>query len=246
MGEQLTIARNLVDLTQALTDGGLGITHYDEFATSGITRTAFICVEERKTVADSFDELCAADDGFDFVVSPAKVLRLYYPRRGVSTTVTFSGDENMSDFSYQVDATELTTQVAAVGPQEDCGIPFLYVATDAAARTTYGLLQSHVEGGDIKDTDQLEAMADEQLRISTTPRFQPDVVVSTDLQEAVLNGVAFEDYEIGDAVTLETTRGAAGGFGYFNQTFRVTSRDVTVRRPGIEDVTLKLDSVVAA
>lgn len=242
--DQFDIVRELVDLTQAEVGGGLGITHFD-LLDSGVARRLIVCAEERRKVGDVIEELAGATTGFDFNISPAKVLRLYYPRRGVTVpVVTLNAATNVSDFSYDEDATDLNTQMAGVGGQEDCTVPTIYVTTDAGALATYGLLQDHINPEDRKDDTWLEASTDEALRISKVTRLQPRVALPTDLQEVVVDGVAYGAVEVGDEVTMQASRGAVGGFGRFNQDFRVLSRTVEVARPGIEKITFGLDQVI--
>ncbi|MGH2650278.1 MAG: hypothetical protein ACRDHK_03585 [Actinomycetota bacterium] len=238
--DQLDIVRELVDLTQAESGGDLGLTHAN-LTDSGVTREIVICAEERRAVADVIEELAETDDGFDFGVHPDKVLELWHPRRGSSTPVaTLDAATTVSDFEYEEDASELSSQVAGIGEQEDCALPNVYVTTDAGALSTYGLLQDHVVPEDDKDPLLVEAAANELLRVSRVSRLQPKVALATDLPDAL----AYDAYELGDEVTLVASRGAVGGFGQFNQQFRVVSRSVEVARPGHEKVTLGLDQVV--
>lgn len=243
--DQFDIVREIVALTQAETGGNLGITMWSA-ADSGVTRRLAVCAEERRKVSDIIEELAGADNGFDFAVHPNKQLELWFPRRGVTVpTVTLDAADNVSGFSYEEDATELTTQMAGVGDTEECSVPTVYVSTDAGQLATYGLLQDHLDIEDRKDENWIEDQTDEALRVSRVPRLQPKVTMATDLQSVATSPVALEDVEIGDEVDVAASRGAAGGFGRFAQQMRVVRRQVEVRRPGIENITYELDQVVA-
>jgi hypothetical protein len=239
--DQFDIVRALVDATQVTSS--LGLTHYN-LADSTITRKFVVCVEQRRTVRDAINELSAAQNGFDYAVTADKKLRMWYPRRGDATTVVF-GDSNMATFRYEVDGDGVLTAVGILGPDEECGTPSLYVA--GGVDVDYGLIEGTADDGDILDDDLREQTAEELLRINTLPRFQPDVSIETALQEVLTaESVGFNDVRVGDTITVETTRGAAGGFGYLNMVFRVVSRRVHVKAPGFETITYGLDQTVGS
>lgn len=236
------IVWDLVDTTQSRTDGDLGIIR--DFATSGRTRKLVICVEERKTIAAAIEDLAAAKNGFDFAIGPDKKMKLWTPRRGTATTVMFT-EQNMSDFRFQKDAADIATEVGILGPDEECASPSLYVAVDATARAKYGLLEGTADADDILDDDQREQVAEEELRLRRSPRWQPDLQIQTPLQEAIPAGsIGFNDISIGDTVAVSVERGPTGGFGRMTQTFRVVSRTVEVRRIGFEVITYGVDATV--
>ena len=235
--DQLTIVRDLINATQALTDGGLGFTHND-LSVSGVTRKLIVCAEERRQISDVIEELASADDGFDFAVLPDKRVRLWYPRRGqVNTGLTFSASDNVSEFRYQEDAEEMANDVAVVGPQENCEVPDVTSAVDTTSRSTYGVLHASESAEFVDDETLRQGQADEMLRERKDSRLQPDVQVPTQLSDAV----DFYDYQLGDTVTVVATRGEVGGFGQFNQAFRIVGRRVDVTNYGLENVTLSLD-----
>ncbi len=238
--DQHDIARAIVDATQATKT--LGLTHYDT-DDSGVTRTFVVCVEERRTVRSVFDELSSAKNGFDWHITPDKKLRLESPRRGDATTAVFS-DNNMMTFRYEVDGDGLLTAVGILGPKDpECAIPSLYVAGGIDA--DYHLLEGTADDADVLDDDQREQTAEELLRINKLPRFQPDVSIETALQDVLTaESIGYTDVNVGDTVTVEVTYGAAGGFGYFNQVFRVVSKRTHAQAPGLETVTYGLDQTV--
>lgn len=236
--DQLRIVRDLVDNTQAEGSGGLGITHYDT-SLSGVNRRIAICVEEGRIVADVIEELSQANNGFDFEVTPDKKLRLWYPKRGGSSGLTFDGTLSLSDFGYTEDALDIVTEIVGLGPQEECSVPETYTAASASAKATYGLLQEAEQLEENKDGDLRTAIVDERLRLGKQPLFEPKIGYSFPMPEAH----GFFDYQVGDTAIIQTSRGNSGGFGYFTQTFRILAREVEVQSPGLEEITLTVDQV---
>jgi hypothetical protein len=245
--DQLAIVRDLINDTQA--EYPLGLSHYDN-SLSGVNRQVVICAEERLKIWDIIEDLASAEDGFDVAVLPDKRLRLWGNpannyRRGTATNVAFDGTENLSSLALIRDATQIATQVAIIGPasSSECSIPDVYVREDATSKSVYGLLQES-DSSDIVDAVLREKIADEWLRNARGPILQPRLSIETSLQDATANGVAWEDYDVGDTVTIETSRGTPGGFGYLNQAFRIISKGATVDANGVETVDLELDSAV--
>lgn len=241
--DQVTIVRELVDASQARTNGQLGITHYDA-SVSGTVRDFTVCAEERRKITDVIEDFAAADDGFDFDITPDKKLRFWSPRRQSASGLTFSGEAagpgQVTDFGYQMDGSELATTIANVGPDEDCAEPDIVTASDSTAETTYGILDASIDAQNVLDPDQRQGMADEELRNRKVPRLQPTVRIPTGLGTD-----QYKNYDVGDTVTITTSRGAAGGFGHFSQLFRVLERHFDVSSPGFEVTSLGLDQVVS-
>jgi hypothetical protein len=248
--DQFGIVRDLIGETspgtQSLTNGDLGIRFWSNSEVSSAPARRFVvCYDERRTVADALNELAAPRNGFDWEISPDKIMTLYSPQKGSTTTVAAVGADNIDDFSYEEDATEMLTDVGAVGPSDQCAIPDLYVTYDGTARTTYGRLEGTADDAtDIEDKDRREKMADRMLQASKEPLFQPSISFSTDLQAVADDAVGFNELALGDTMTVETTRGQVGGYGYVNKGFRVINRQVTVSIPGVEHVQYGLDAVV--
>ena len=104
-------------------------------------------------------------------------------------------------------------------------------------------LDASTDVEDVKNEDDLmEQTAEEYLDASKAPIFQPHVTYNGPLMcVPTVTGVGYADYELGDVVTVAASRGAAGGFGYFTQDFRVIGRKVMVDRAMNEEVELTLD-----
>lgn len=255
--DQFVIARDLVRYSQGLDGNPWGKAQRNfgvstEAGTSGVMRSVVVCPEERMTVFDALSEMSQAEDGFDFWVTPDKTFKMTSPMRTRATTLTFSGEYNLAEVGHKVDGEEMYNDMTIVGPDDDdCAIPLIISSFDATNRTKYGLLEGDAEldsGADTRhkpDKDFLEKVADEALRVSKDPRWQPTTDAPTDLSLALpATGVDLDEVDNGDVVTLETTRGPIGGFGRFNRQFRIIGINVQVDPPGIERWTADLDSAL--
>jgi hypothetical protein len=251
--DQFKIVHQLLMLSQGVmtawntsvpvSDRNLGITEYADYSTtaSGRTRALTVCVEERRKISDVIEEMVNARNGFDFEISPAKVLRLYSPRKGSVLGVTFDTADNISDFSYGIDATEVATQVIGVGEVDDCAAASVYITTDATAVTKYGLLHETVSPDDASDNvDLVEKTADEYLHAHKSAPIQPSAQYATALQDLATAPIGYTSYDIGDWVTVSATRGPAGGFGQVSAEFRIVGKEVTVGSSGVETITPEL------
>lgn len=239
----LQTVRDVIDYTQAKTGGDLGITHYDT-STSGPDRQVIVCAEERKTIGELIQDLSSGINGFDFEISPGKVFRMWQPRRGVVTTVSFN-NTNLSEFSYEIDGTERVNSVGVIGESEDCKRPSIAVVKDNALISEVGLLEGDADSpSDMVDQDLLEEIADEHLRNFKYPVLQPTLTIQEPLQEMILDNVEWDEVKVGDTVRVETSRGFPGSFHEFNQSFKVLEKKFTVTQAGYEEISYTVDSIV--
>lgn len=242
----MAIVREIIDATQSLTGGDLGITHYN-LSESGPDRQIIVCAEERKTVGELIQDLSSGINGFDFEISPDKVFRMWQPRRGVVTTVTFN-DTNLHEFSYEVDGTQIVNSVGVTGTSEDCNRPSLAVSQDSASITELGLLEGDADAAsDIVDQFLLEEIADEHLRNHKTPLLQPSFTTQTPLQDMIIDNVEWDEIKVGDTVRVETTSGVLSvinGFHDMGANFRVLEKHFRVSQMGYEEIEYTVDSVV--
>jgi hypothetical protein len=152
--DQFLVVQDLIDYTQDQAHGNLGLDMYDRGGESGVIREVAWCDTERKVVADAITDLGQAEDGFDLAMTADKKLRLWSPRRGVATTVTYDGDTNTARIAYQRDATEVANELAMIGPtsqHNDCAVPAIYVTSDLDSQSDdeYGLRQHTEERSEI-------------------------------------------------------------------------------------------------
>jgi len=203
--DQSLIVKDLIDATQAMPNGDLGLIT-SGITASGVERKLVVCVEERAYIGDAISDLAAAKNGFDIEITPGKTVNIYSPRKGAATTIAFTGD-NMTTFGLDEDASEIVNSVGILGPEAECALPSLYVAEDPAAKIVYGLMEGTLEDIWTKKADDQtwrEQIAEEKIRIDSLPRFQPTVAWQTDLQDTTVDNIEFTELNIGDVVTVES------------------------------------------
>lgn len=234
--DQLQIAWNLIAFTQAKTDGNIGITR-GSATPSGVTRSISYCLDQRPNILDEVGKLGATDDGFDFEVGPDKVFRTWHPLRGSTTSIvldTMTNVVGLADFAR--DYSEISNEVTGIKGGGNCETPVTELALDTVSRGAYGLLQSNVSNSDVTAA-HLAAIAADELRISSTPRIQPTVVLDASIAD-VVDMPDLADYDLGDEVMLQSTLGWAS----MNATFRIVEISVLSRPNGLERISIKLDS----
>lgn len=238
--DQYTLARSLLAMLQARPNGDSGITPADADL-SGVLRDYAVCLEDAKTLTDVLDEFAGMRDGFDYWVTPDKLFHLS-AFRGEAMGVTIHTEPLAGavwDLTYQLDGSEVVSQVSGLGPQAECTTPALYVTEDAPTIASSGLLQSRTST-DQADDDIIQGLADEELAMRHLVRWQPVVTMPE-----VLDPYPWSAYQPGNRLTLTAGRGPAGGFGNFSELFRIATKTTTVYPLGIEVVSLALDNRTA-
>lgn len=223
--DQFDIVRDLIDFTQAKTDGNLGITHAN-LLDSGITRTFLYFAFQRPNLGDAIAHFAEIDDGFDIDLSPNKVFSMHYPRKGINTQHIFELGKNIRGISLETDAENIATEVTAIGAGEGQDT-LLAVEVDTAKRAFYKLRQLSVTEKDIVDSTVLSGTARETLRISKSPRLQPQFSIETD-------DPPFGSYTVGDFVTIR----ADHGYIDLDDMFRINQMNVAVSDEGRDAITV--------
>jgi hypothetical protein len=238
--EQLDSAWELIAYTQAFPNGNIGITRGGGSSGSGINRTVLHCAEECTGISDAIEDLAGSDDGFDFDITPHKIWKTYYPTRGVdrSATVILDGGSNITGLSYTIDGTQVENDVAGVGPTKECEPIHFQSQINANSQAAYGLMQSSISRSDQgKDTETIDGLAREQLKIHKSPLYQPSATLHSELDSPnPVDG----DYDLGDVVGLA----ANWGFATFSTAVRLLGYTVNVDRIGRESLDLTLDAGV--
>jgi hypothetical protein len=218
-GDQIAIARQLVDLAQSHPGGDLGIV-FTGTESSGVTRAITYSPADLKPVADALRDLANADDGFDFTVDvqygesgePERFLRVGFPRLGQpGAPYVWEYGANLIDFTWPADAASMATRVLAQG-----GSP---VAVDQSAhRAGWPLLEAQVSPSDTTDATMLEAQVVGELAARRRPVVLPELIVRADL-DPVVGG-----YSVGDDARIVID----------DPFFAGEQLDVTVRILGLE------------
>ena len=230
--DQFQIGWNLIAFTQAKTNGDLGITR-GSGATSGVTRDRTYPFWERSTVLDMLQELGAVDNGFDFEITPNRVYNNYFPSKGSTLGTIFELGKNIDGLSYDIDASNMATEISAIGAGDGTNT-CIAVAVDVTARGTFGLLQDTISVTDVKNFSTLQDHADEELRVKKGARWQPQLNVVT-------SDPPFGSFSVGDTATIE----ASQGFIQLNNSFRIVSITVQIDDEGQEQFQLYFDGITA-
>lgn len=204
--EQTTIAERIVALLQDPTynKSDLDITY--DTPSSGIERERHYQFAEHTNGLQALLEFTELDDGFDIEITPARVFKTHYPRRGTdrSATVTLKTPRHDDDTNvncllrrYSFDGHQAASGVAVLGQgdgpdREEGG------AEDGAA---FGGLTVElvVQPRATVAIDTLDEMATEELRKRINPRI---------LELYVYDATLVATLEVGDTVDVDVAHGA--------------------------------------
>jgi hypothetical protein len=230
--EQFDIAWQVLNYTQGLTDGNLGVTRGPE-ANSGQVKTKKYRYWERQNVGEAINELSEMHDGFDYDIAPNKVFHMYYPRRGVLLGTNFELDVNASNVYVLRDAKELATEVHGIGGGEEKAT-CIAVVVDTGARATYKLRQTAEDFGEIKHFNTMVKRTTRFLNNHKAPTRQPQIGV-------VLTPPDLLNFGLGDRGTVI----ASAGFLQINAVHRIIAIEVFLDQTGVEVVTVHFDERTA-
>jgi len=207
------IAWDLIDYTQGLTYGDLGITRGVHPTTKNRDRTF-----RYENIAEAIQKLSNYNlsDGFDFEIDNDKVFNIYYSekgsyRRGVIVERGF----NIDTYNIlQNGLMDLVNQVYVMG--DGYGDDMVVVTRDAENiyKSNYGLLQEALSEKDIKTTATLNDKGDKQLDLRKFPRKTINITIKYDNPQ-------FTNYQIGDRIKVIISQENVSGF------YRVLRRSLT-------------------
>jgi hypothetical protein len=236
--EQRALAWQLIQYTQGLAYGDLGIT-LGSATGSPVNRTVDHCAEERDNVADAIEDLASADNGFDFEVSPNKVWNTYYPQRGsdLSGSVVLNTTTHIADMSYTYDATQVENEVAGIGKTGDCEPIHYLTLNDDTSKNLFGLMQGTLVRSDVRqDNTMIDDLVARRLALRKVVRQQPVIRLKPDL--SALTPLA-GTFGLGDDIMIQSS----WGYATFTSKFRVMAYLVSFDQMGTETMDLTLDAV---
>ena len=146
--EQTNIARALVDDTQAL--GSLGITH--DTTITGVMRERNY--EAGQNVGELIGNLGRTINGFEWDVSPAKVLRFFYPERGNPVPVILEYGRDLAEVRRTVTSTKFANALRYSGNDEIAAV------TRTLAPGPEGRFERQDGNPDVSQTATLNQQAD--------------------------------------------------------------------------------------
>lgn len=154
--DQALIVKALIDGTQALTDGDLGID------TSGLTatgRTRDYSVDLGKGISDAIHDLSTMIDGFDFSVEPDMTAHVWYPQRGTAVSWAAVWGATITSATRTVDTSSYASDVLGTGG--DTTTPH----TSSRTPRTLGRWETSQSWSDVTIQSTLNAHTDGELAL---------------------------------------------------------------------------------
>lgn len=225
-----SIVWGLINTSQGLTGGGLGITQGTLVGGGSPSGSFKYAWREGKTLSEVIDDLADSDAGFDWEITPNRVHNQYYPRIDSRARVRLEYGGNITSYSLQAMGKYEANAVFVKGPEQTVS----NWAIDTAKRSEYGL--SHFVGSNtgLKSASLLDAFADMTLKLRRDARIVPQVVTRSE-------GVnPFEgDIEPGQLSRLIVR----DEWVQFDQDMRLMGFQVTVGKQGNEVFSLYLSDM---
>ena len=232
-----TIAWGLINTTQGLTGGNLGITQGTIQTTQNRDRTY---LDEK--IGEKIIQLTEVINGFDFEITPSiKVNTLgvfnVYSKRG-STLNTFRLEygeglkNNIQSWSRKRTLSDMFNSVIVEG--EGLGETILTsTQTDTALISSVGLLEARVQEKSVNVQTTLDTKAQEFIRVRKTEQPLYDITVNNAYND-------FGKYDVGDIVPVRIK------YGYLdiNTTMRIYGIDVRVSDSGEEVIKLTISPII--
>jgi hypothetical protein len=230
------IAWGLINTTQGLSGGNLGITQGTIEATQNRARVYF---DEK--IGEKIIQLTEVINGFDFEITPSiKVNTLgvfnVYGKRG-TTLNTFRLEygeglkNNIQSWSRKRTLSDMFNSVIVEG--EGLGDARLTsTETDTALITAIGLLEGRIQEKSINQLNALGTRADEFIRVRKTEQPLYDITVNNAYDD-------FGKYDVGDIVPVRIK------YGYIdmNTTMRIYGIDVRISDAGEEVIKLTISPI---
>lgn len=131
--DQVNIAWDLINDSQALTDGNLGFT--SGVLLGGVTRSISYKTYDCKYILEAIQDMSELEDGFDFWISPAtRQFHAIYPRPYIDRGLHLMFPQHIASYAVTYYGKYLRNRVVVQGPD-----PAYVVATDTTSLSTYGL-----------------------------------------------------------------------------------------------------------
>lgn len=247
--DQLSIARSLVTIAQAITGSDIGVTVGSE--TSGVLRSRTYYSYELKQIAEAVEQLAAVNGGFDLAIDllpgPVKQLTLSYPRRGRiagTTGVAFVDGKNILDYEVVEDGTQSARVATAIGAGDGLDMLVSTQTRTDLIDAGFPATSTVVAFKDVKVRATLDAHAIAAVNARTTTPTTWTVTVDPDDPDGGLG-----TWIVGDDALLEIPdddnfpRGLDGSSGY-RAFHRIIAATVSIPAQGKETVVVTLGPVI--
>jgi hypothetical protein len=230
------IAWGLINTTQGLTGGNLGITQGTIEATQNRDRAY---LDEK--IGEKIIQLTEVINGFDFLITPSiknNTLGVFNVSAKIGTTLTSFRLEygeglknNIQFWSKKRTLSDMFNSVIVEG--EGLGDARLTsIETDTALITAIGLLEGRIQEKSVNQQTTLDTRAEEFIRVRKTEQPLYDITVNNAYDD-------FGKYDVGDIVPVRIK------YGYIdmNSTMRIYGIDVRISDAGEEIIKLTISPI---
>lgn len=222
--DQVNIAWDLINDTQALTDGGLGFTA--GFLFGGITRSVEYKTYDNKYILEAIQDMSEMEDGFDFWISPSsRQFHAIYPRPAIDRSLHLVYPQHISSYAITYYGKYLRNRVVVQGPD-----PAYVVATDTTSLATYGLREYGDALKDAATVNDLTQYTGHLRDIRKDVKAYPTIVLRGQYLDI------FDPFTItfGDKVKVTIK----DGYVDIDTQFRYKGAQVTVNKSGAETIVM--------
>jgi hypothetical protein len=232
-----TIAWGLINTTQGLTGGNLGITQGVLQTTQNRDRQYF-----DESIGEKIIQLTEVINGFDFLITPSiKINTLgvfnVYAKRG-STITDFRLEygeglkNNIQSWSRKRTLSDMFNSIVVEG-QGLGDARLTSTESDTALITAVGRLEGRKQEKSITEQATLDQKADEYIRVHKTEQPIYDITLNNAYND-------FGKYDVGDIVPIRIK------YGYvdINTTMRIYGIDVRVSNAGEESIKLTISPII--
>lgn len=220
--DQAEILKQLVEISQAKTDGNFSFT----FAT--ITPTKNRDREYKKdNIMEAYTNMANVIDGIDIWIDKDKVIHYGSPRRGVdkSNQFSFEWGVNIRELKISDNFSSPANTAYAIGSSD--GVSQLISAfEDALARSTYKLRENTVSAIDISEVDTLQGKAEDLVNTNKNQRRTVRVAQMPKTTPRI------SQLSIGDSINVRFKKGRYD----INTTFRVLGYECAIGEVGESNI----------
>lgn len=216
------ISWSLINSSQALTDGGLGITQ-GLMATTPAINVEYKATE-LKYIYDIIDDLAQQADGFEWEIDVDRVFNTYV-RALTASRIKLEYGGNITSYSVQVMGKWAANDITVKGFQGALSQPVI----DTAKRLEYGLRHYSENNSGLTTQTQLNSFAAQLLKSRRDTRYVPQLSLRSSAVNPFLGDIGF-----GQTAPILID----DGWVQVNQTMQCAGWQLTVGKHGQETIVL--------
>lgn len=227
--DQVNIAWDLINDSQAKTDGSLGIVAGT--LNTGITRSAKWTKFDNKYILEAITDFSEMQDGFDFNIDPAtRAFNARYPRPQADRGLTLVWKKHIRRYSVQYMGKYLRNSIRISATE-----PYYTEAVDTTSRSTYGLREYGDSYRDAPTASELSDYASKIRDKRKDVKNYPTVMINPDIIDIFDPNVI----QYGDKVRLIIK----DGYVNIDAQYRYITAQVSVDKHGAETVVIYLQDL---